>query len=302
MAFVLPQVQLLLNQLRLQMGDQPKLRELPVSLARSMFRELVAMLDSQPPCVRTEDHDIGGVPCRVYRPSDAEAGRALIYYHGGGFVMGDMQTTHGIAGVISNVLKAVTVSVDYRLAPEHPFPAAYEDCHSVAQAVLDGSSGLGAFSRILVGGDSAGGTLAASAAQRFRNCIAGQLLLYPATDFTATGGSMEEFATGFFLEKEDIDWFSNAFMPGTTDLCDPRLSPIFGDLTALPPAVVVTAELDPLRDQGVSYVNAIRATGTKVVHIQMRGMVHGCFNMRGALPAAQAALVEAVTVLLRAVN
>ncbi len=297
MGQVLPQVQALLEQLSAQPSSP--LSAMPVSRARAQFRELVNALDLPPPPVPVQSRAIAGVPCRIYRPEHATTGDVFVFHHGGGFVIGDLQSADSLAATISASLAMLTVSVEYRLAPEERFPAAHEDCHAVMGAILADRADLGHCSRVLVGGDSAGGTLAACIAQHYRERLAGQLLLYPGTDLTATGGSLQEFAHGFMLELEDINWFAGHFVPRHADLRDPRLSPLYGDLTRLPPAAIVTADLDPLRDQGIAYADALRASGTRVEHLNIEGMVHGCFNMRGALPAAQVVLLRALAALKR---
>jgi acetyl esterase len=292
MTFILPQVQAMLDQMKLMMAGQPKLRDLPTEAARAGFAGLAMLTELPALPVPWHDDVIAGVPVRCYVPAGADDATLFLFCHGGGFVIGNRDTHHSLAAQIADHLGMKTVSVDYRLAPEHPFPAAHDDCLAVAQALLAGGA-----TRLVVGGDSAGGNLAAACAQAFRAQVKGQLLLYPVTDFLAQGGSLETLANGYVLEKADMDWFENSFIRQGTDKADPRLSPLRGDLAGLPPCVLVTCGLDPLRDQGEAYVAALQAAGNKAVLHTLAGAVHGCFGMRAAIPQAQAVLLRALDAL-----
>jgi acetyl esterase len=176
------------------------------------------------------------------------------------------------------------VSVDYRLAPEHPFPAAAEDAIAATRAILAAASSYGIDARALaVGGDSAGGNLAAVASQALRGSAARpafQLLIYPATDFTRSTPSHRHFSEGYILTRRTMDWFLGSYLPSPDFIQDPRASCLFTkDLTGLPPALVVTAGFDPLRDEGKAYADRMREAGVKVEYVCSQGAVHAFFNM-----------------------
>jgi acetyl esterase len=295
MPYILPQVQALLDQMRVL--AQPKLKDLPLDMARAAAS--LSPLDLPARTLPWQDDSLAGVPVRLYRPETARPGAVFIFYHGGGWVIGDRNVYHSLASHIAAHLDMALVSVDYRLAPEHAFPAAHDDCIAVTRAVLDGQSPLGAVDHVLVGGDSAGGNLAAVVAQQFRERIHGQWLAYPVTDVSASAGSMEELGSGYFLEKIDMDWFYDLFVPIGVDRKLPKLSPLYGDLAGLPPAVVITCGLDPLRDQGLAYGDALKAAGTEVSIHSLDGIIHGAFSMRQLLPPAQDMLLTTLSRLDR---
>jgi acetyl esterase len=297
MTFILPQVKLFLEQIAAMSAGLPKMRDMPVAFGRQSYAAMSQLADRPALDVPWRDDKIAGVSVRIYTPQGAKAQQCFIFMHGGGWVIGDLASHHMLASEIAHQLNVLTVAIDYRLAPEHAFPAAHDDCFAVSKAVIDGAAG--AMTKIYVGGDSAGGNLAAATAQHYREALAGQLLLYPATDMLALTGSMEEFASGYVLEKADMDWFQAQFVPPGTDPKDIRLSPVYGDLQALPPAVVLTCGLDPLRDQGNAYAAAMRAADTVVEHRVLEGLPHASFQLRAAMPAAQAALTQGLADLVR---
>jgi acetyl esterase len=184
------------------------------------------------------------------------------------------------------------VSVEYRLAPEAPWPAAVEDCVGATEWALK------RFDRVAVGGDSAGGNLAAVVAQELRDRIAAQLLIYPSVDFEDDAGakypSRTENAEGYFLTAADMRFFEQNYAGDAPDHRAPRLSPIYGDLAGLPPAVVVTAEFDPLRDEGNAYAAALREAGVRVEHEQFPGLIHGFFGFGATVPSCGAAAERTV--------
>jgi acetyl esterase len=253
----------------------------------------------------------GGVPVRVYRPVGVEAGSmtpTIVFLHGGGFVIGDLETHDGVCRRLSRDAAAVVVSVDYRLAPEAPFPAAVEDSYAALTWVVTNIADYGGdAARVVVGGDSAGGNLAAvcaQLAQRDGVPLAGQLLVYPATDMAGEYASRTENGDGYFLTLADVEWFSAHYTgvaggqaalsdTAVAELAaDPRLSPIrAASLAGLPPAVVVTAEFDPLRDEGNAYAEALAAAGVPVAHRQFPGLIHGFYG----LEQFSAAVAEATT-------
>ena len=238
----------------------------------------------------------GDVPARVYRPDGGGPFPTTVYLHGGGFVIGDLDTHDQLCRRICCDAETVVVSVAYRLAPEHPFPAGVDDALAATQWVADHLEGLGGNGVLGIGGDSAGGNLAAVVAQAIPERIGAQLLLYPAVDMLGDYPSRQENARGFFLELEMMEWF---FTHYTTDVehvdpQDARLSPLHGKLEGQPPAVVVTAEFDPLRDEAEVYADRLAAAGVHVDKIRYDGLIHGFADMAAVSPGAEAALAETI--------
>ncbi|MDP9101266.1 MAG: alpha/beta hydrolase [Actinomycetota bacterium] len=242
----------------------------------------------------------GGIPVRIYRPEATGPLPTLLFFHGGGFVIGDLDTHDDHARLICRDAGTVVVSVDYRLAPEHPFPAGLLDCLEVTRWAADSIGDLGGDpSRLAVGGDSAGGNLAASVALHCRDEgpeLAGQVLLYPTVDFRDDADlhpSRAANAEGYFLTEEDMRWFGSHYLPGGVGVHDPRASVLLAeDLSGLPPAVVAVAGYDPLHDEGTAYAEALRAAGVPVVLRRYPALVHGFFGMGTFSPAAAEAVAE----------
>lgn len=248
----------------------------------------------------------GVVRVRVYRPRGAEtAGAALpvvVFYHGGGFVLGGLSSHDGECRAIALGVNAVVVAVDYRLAPEHPFPTAVDDGVAAYLWAAENAASLGGDpARIAVAGDSAGGNIAAVVSRDLRDHERRpvfQCLVYPAVDFTRAMPSHEHFREGFFLTGKSMDWFLESYMPPGVSWTHPRASPLFADDHAgLPPALVVTAGFDPLRDEGRAYAEALAAAGVRVEHRCYEGMVHGFFSMSDGIPAAGEALRDVIASL-----
>lgn len=245
----------------------------------------------------------GSIPVRVYAPDHATAIPTIVLYHGGGFVIGDLDTHDATARRLSNDVGAVVVSVDYRLAPEHPFPAGLEDADAAFRWVVAHIADYGGdAARVAVAGDSAGANLAAVVAQLATADgipIAAQLLAYPPTDSSRDWDSVAENAEGYFLTRADMEWFFGRYLgvplddPRAAELTtDPRVSPLRApSLTGLPPAIVVTAEFDPLRDEGDAYADALAAAGVPVAHRQFPGLIHGFWGMGATSAGAEAATV-----------
>ena len=224
----------------------------------------------------------GPLRARHYRPAVEEAAPLLVYFHGGGFVVGDIESHDGLCRMICRDAATHVLSVDYRLAPEHKAPAAIEDCVAAYRWALGHAGELGADpSRIGVGGDSAGGTLAALVALRSRDegipQPALQVLLYPVLDLGAETASRTMFSEGFFLTKRDSDWMIGLYLDGAGVAADDaRVSPLkASDLSGLAPALVLTAGFDPLRDEGDAYAAALRSAGVEVDHRQFDALTHG---------------------------
>jgi len=266
--------------------------------ARQMFDALTIgrrRPEFTPPVGSVEDLTDGPVPIRLYRPEGEPGSTGIAYFHGGGFVIGSIETHDLQARALCRATGMVVASADYRLAPEDPWPAAAEDAIAVIRWALE------RFDRVAVAGDSAGGNLAAVAAQELRDRVAAQLLVYPVVDLSHDEDnrfpSLVENADGYFLTADDMRFFERHYLGDMADRRDPRASPLYGDLAGLPPAVVVTAEYDPLRDEGDAYAEAMRAAGVQVEHLRCDGLVHGFVGFAGLAraPACTAASEEMYT-------
>lgn len=243
----------------------------------------------------------GELNARVYRPDTAGPHATVAFFHGGGWVVGDLDTHDAVARAICRDADAVVVSVDYRLAPEAPFPAASLDAIAATRDIAGRLSELGGTDRLGVAGDSAGGNLAAVVTQQVPG-ITAQFLIYPATDVLGDYPSREENGEGYFLDKPTMAWFATHYASTVSDWTDPMLSPLGGELAGLPPAVVVTAEFDPLRDEGVAYAEALSAAGVEVDAVTYPGMIHGFIDMGPWSEGAQAAADDAVRRFARVLN
>jgi len=237
----------------------------------------------------------GPLRARLYVPPEAAGttrGPLLVFFHGGGNVAGDIDTHDAPCRLLAAGAGVRVLSVDYRLAPEHPFPAAVDDALAAFRDVAARPGAFGADpARLAVGGDSAGGRLAAVVAQHDRPAF--QLLIYPATDNTRVYPSERLFAEGFFLTKESMDWYEDQFLPPGTDPADPRVSPLLApDLSGVAPALVVTAGFDPLRDEGEAYAARLRAAGVHAVTRRFPGFVHGFLNAVGVGRGGREAVLE----------
>jgi acetyl esterase len=264
-----------------QVDEAPPLSSLPPDQARERFRRLnllAAGATQKTEVGAVEDIEVPGgagpLRARVYRPNGDGPHPTLAFFHGGGFTIGDLDSYDMQCRLLCDRVGAVVVSTDYRLAPEHPWPAAAEDALAATRWIAEN------FPRPLaVGGDSAGGNLSAVVAQRLPG-IDAQLLIYPATDLVSERPSHEENGKGYFLTIDDMEWFHQNYLPEPDAGNDPMASPLHADdLSGLPPAVVVTAEFDPLRDDGDAYAEALQQAGVKVVHRRFDGLVHGFFGL-----------------------
>jgi acetyl esterase len=278
-------------------SDPQELRALYGALRPPASIELAHIED------RTIPGPAGDLPVRIYRPAGDAPKPTIVYYHGGGWVIGGLDTHDGACRALADAADAVVVSVDYRLAPEHPFPAPLEDAVAALQWVHDHASEIGGDpARIAVAGDSAGGNLAAVVAHEARDAggpgLCFQLLIYPVTDYEFDSASMHENAEGYFLTRAAMQWFYSHYLTDPAHGADPRVSPRrASNLAGLPPAFVITAEFDPLRDQGVAYADAMRAAGTPVAGRTYDGMFHGFVSMLEWIEAGKVAFDEAVAAL-----
>lgn len=280
-------------------GGTP-IHQLSPAEARDAFRKLT--VDFRPPnsmaeVASVEDTKVAGgagpLNARVFRPVDDGPVPTVVLFHGGGFVIGDLDTHEAMARSICRDARAVVVSVDYRLAPEAAFPAAPDDAIAAVRDVQSRLVEFGGNDVLAVAGDSAGGNLSAVVTQHVPG-IAAQLLVYPATAIVGDFASREENASGYFLDAETLLWFFAQFSGSDTDVTDPRLAPLHGDMAGLPPAVVVTAEFDPLRDEGIAYADALAAAGVSVQHHTYPGLIHGFFDMGPWSTECQRAIDETI--------
>ncbi|MGI8726502.1 MAG: alpha/beta hydrolase [Solirubrobacterales bacterium] len=250
----------------------------------------------------------GPVPARHYLPAEAPAGAApplLVFAHGGGYMVGDLDSHEEACRMLCRHGGVAVVSIDYRLAPEYPYPAGVEDLEAAFAWARESASDLGADpDRVGVGGDSAGGNLSAVVCQRLRDrgepLPALQLLIYPGTDFAGEHLSHETYGEGLFLVREDLAAARSNYIPEGVDPADAGVSPLRAPhLGGLPPAVVVTAAFDPIRDEGEAYVSALAEAGVVVAHRRFPGLIHGFINMTNVNPTSWDATV-AIAGMLRA--
>ena len=294
-------------------AGRPKVWQLSPPEAREGLRALAEAADAKDvPIGRIENATLpgaeGALPYRSYTPLDAgtEPLPALVYFHGGGFVIGDLDTHEGLCRMLANASGCRVISVAYRLAPEHKFPAAVEDAYAAVYWVAGHVRELGIDgNRIAVGGDSAGGNLSAVVCQLIKERggpkLALQLLLYPATETDVETPSRLALAEGYLLEKKSIEWFLKQYIALGTDPIDPRLAPLLAtDLSGLPPAHIHTAELDPLVDEGQAYAQKLAAAGVAVEYTCHPGMIHHFFCLAGAIPYARTAIDNASAAIKRA--
>jgi acetyl esterase len=241
----------------------------------------------------------GELPLRLYRPTVGPVLPVLLYFFGGGWVLGTIDTADGVARSLANASGAMVAVPGYRLAPEHPFPAAVDDCYAAVRWVAGNASQIGADpGRIAVGGDSAGGNLAATVALRARDdggpALAGQLLVYPNTDQLADDASMRDADDPYLFNRHSVAWYRQHYLTGPGDAASPLASPLRApSLAHLPPALVITAEYDPLRDQGEAYARRLAAEGVPAELSRYPGMAHGFFTMAGTVAASRAAIKQA---------
>jgi len=243
-----------------------------------------------------------GTPVRIYTPAGAGPFPVLLYFHGGGFVIANIDTYDGSCRALTNAANCVVVSVGYRLAPENPFPAAPEDAFAAYQWVLGNAASInGDASRVAVGGESAGGNLAAAVSLLSRDRGAAmpvyQLLVYPATDFVggADRPSALLYADAKPLNRPALFWFGQYYLPSPAAAADPLVSSVFADLRGMPPATVISAEIDPLRDTGRAHADALLDAGVPTVYRLFDGVTHEFFGMGAVIDQAKAAMMLAAT-------
>src|SRR5882757_4005740 len=250
---------------------------------------------------RTIAGPAGRLRLRLYRPASTVARLlpAILYFHGGGWVMGSLEGYDLVYRYFCARAGCALIAVDYRLAPEHKFPAAIEDAVAAYRWLQAEATGLGIDpARLVIAGDSAGGNIAAAAAQLLRGearppCL--QWLIFPATDFSFDTPSYRSCGDGFLLTRAGMEWFRRHYLDGATDAGDPRASPLKADdLAGLPPALVYTAGFDPLRDEGRAYADRLGAAGVKTIHREFDSLIHGFVGLRGTVQAAARAMDDMV--------
>jgi len=285
--------------------------DLPVPEIRNLVITMFTATQTAAPIAvgRVEERTVpgpaGAIPVRVYTPAGTGPFPVLVYFHGGGWVICNLDTHDRACRLLTTTVGCIVVSVDYRLAPEHPFPAAAEDCYAAAKYVASHAAEFGGDpARVAIGGDSAGGNLTAVVAQMARNKggpkLVHQLLIYPVTDAAMDTTSYRENAEGYFLTTEMMAWFWNHYVPSKADRSSPYASPLrASDLTGLPPATVLTAEFDPLRDEGEAYAARLHDAKVPVTAVRYDGMIHGFFG-NPLFDDAKRALDDAATALAAA--
>ena len=246
------------------------------------------------------DLDADGVPARLYRPIDRKGLGLLVYYHGGGWVCGSINTHDDVCRKLAQSMGHAVLSVDYRLAPEFAFPEPLNDCIVALRWAHTHASELGIdASRIAVGGDSAGGNLAAAVANLQPVPLKFQMLIYPVTDATRSSQSYQDNATGYRLTANGMKWFCDHYLSGSMGSpTDPRVSPLFADavtLASAPPTIVITAEYDPLRDEGEQYAHRLLEAGVACSLTRYYGQIHGFFSMSHFVDDGAAAITQAAT-------
>jgi acetyl esterase len=300
-----PEAQAVLDQMA--SSGVPPLHTLSVEAARQLIIDLFATKGEREPVGKVEDRGVPGpagqIPVRIYTPTGSGPFPMLVYFHGGGWVIGNIETHDAPCRALANQAGSIVVSVDYRLAPEHRFPAGPEDCYAATRWAADHAEEIGGDPRRLaVGGDSAGGNLAAVVAQMARDRggppLAFQLLVYPVTDHRFDTASYRENADGYFLTKDGMEWFWNHYLGRAADGDQPLASPLRArDLQGLPPAFVMTAEYDPLRDEAEAYAARLREAGVPVALTRYPGMIHGFFSMGNVLGAGKRGMGDAASAL-----
>lgn len=285
---------------------RPKAWDMPLGAARKSFAGMMALVGPKDvPVGKIANFKIpaahGEISARAYGPVAAggEALPALVYFHGGGFVVGDLDTHDGLCRLFAHEGGFRVISVDYRRAPEHKWPAPLADATVALRWIFENASALGVDAgRIAVGGDSAGALLTASLTHVMKEsggaAIAFQLLLFPATDLAGHFASMEKFGVGYFMDKQTIDWNNEQLLPPGADRASPQISPLRAkDFAGLPPAYVMLGGYDPLHDEGLAYAEKLRGAGVKVTVADYDDMVHCFIYLQTVLPQAHEAVAAA---------
>jgi acetyl esterase len=298
-----PQAQALLELME-SLGDPPIETSTPEAvraLRTSRIRRPTVSLDE------IRDVDAGGVPARLYRPSTEQGLGLLVYLHGGGWVLGSLDTHDNLARSLADESGCAVLSVAYRLAPEHPFPSGLEDAFTAVRWAHANAEALGCDpDRLAIGGDSAGANLAAVVTQGGTPPCRFQLLVYPVTDARGVSASHEAYKEGYWLTEAGMGWFVDHYLSGGEgSIDDPRVSPLLATdeaLTGSPPTLVITAEFDPLRDEGEAYAARLRSLGVPAEVTRYDGMFHGFFSLGEFLDDGRRAVAQAAAVLAEALG
>lgn len=288
-------------------GPIEDLSLLSPELMRESIHAMAGMSGEGPAVERVEEVSIpgpaGSLRARLYAPQAEHALPMLLFFHGGGFVVGDLETHDAICRTLANEAACIVLSVDYRLAPEAPYPAAAEDCYAATKWAADNAEDLGGDAeRIAVGGDSAGGNLAAVVALMARDrgepLLSRQLLIYPVIDHAFNTESYRANADGYLLTRSMMQWFWGHYLADAGQGAEPYASPIrAADLSGVAPATVITAEYDPLRDEGEAYARRLESAGVPTTLCRFDGMIHGFFGMTDRLDRAAEAVAFAAAEL-----
>ena len=312
MSAVHPQVAALLE--RAAKSPLPAYYDVPPAVARRLYRDTRGALTPDPPAVESSQllmapGKVGPVPVRAYRPKGAardEILPALVYFHGGGWVIGDLDTHDVVCRTLCNAARCAVFSVEYRKAPEAPFPAAVDDCFSALAFVSSSSNSLKITpQKVAVGGDSAGGNLATVMALMARDAggpaISFQVLIYPGCDQRMAHASIDRNGEGYLLTKKSMLYFRAHYLPSEKDWLDWRASPLLAkSLKGLPPAFLLTAGFDPLVDEGKEYADRLQREGVQVEYRNYADMVHGFITMGRVLETANVALADCAKALKKA--
>jgi acetyl esterase len=308
-----PQVKAFLDQASAM--PRPKMWDMPLSMSRHSFAQMMTMMGPHDvPVGKIQNITIpgpaGDIRARVYAPiaGGGESLPAMVFFHGGGFVVGDLDTHDGLCRLIAHEGGFVVVAVDYRLAPENKWPAPLDDAIAATRWIFTNAPSLGIDAgRIAIGGDSAGGHLAACVTQAIKASgglkLAFQLLLFPGTEFTTDTGSMNRYAVGYLMEKQTIEWFYSQVLPEDADRLSPKVSPLLSkDFSGLPPAYIMLGGYDPLHDEGLAYAEKLKAAGVKVTVADYSDMVHCFIYLQSVLPQAHDAMAKAAEAVAQALD
>jgi len=292
-------------------GGKP-IEQLPLAEARAVRSEMIEAGGPEQPVAEVQNRSVPGpggpIAVRVYRPVKNEELPALVYFHGGGFVICNLDTHDRLCSALANASGCAVISVDYRLAPEHKYPAAVDDAYAATKYIAEHAEEFGVDpNRIAVGGDSAGGNLATVVSLLSRDRggprLKFQLLIYPLVDFYDRSPSMQQYSKDHFLTLEAMDWFTDNYLPSREAGREPSASPLNAtNVAGLPPAMILTAECDPLRDQGEAYARKLQAAGVPVNLKRYEGMIHPFFNFGGVLDTARVAMADAASAVKQALS
>lgn len=305
-----PQARAYLDELA-ALGFRPTREMTPAEMRAASLARKRQLGGTPPPVARVEDRTVpgpdGDVPIQIFAPDAPGPLPILVYYHGGGWVRGCIETHENVCRALANQTPCLVVSVEYRLAPEAQFPAGLEDAYAATRWVAEHGAELGGDpARLAVGGDSAGGNLAAAVSLLARDRggppIAYQLLIYPVTNYNFDTASYRDLAEGYMLTQDDMRLYWELYLKNEADAASPYASVLRADLHGLPPALVITAEYDPLRDEGNAYAEKLKAAGVPVEHICYPGMIHGFFNVGTTITTGDVAVERAARSLATALG